>query len=192
MWKNPSGHRFAEPCHPSSPRSLGFESRIARSFPSGLAPRCAAPPSDFLSKNKSLKTKNNHITYWLWRLSPFLSCVIPSFPVANNSTKVRQTRKHSETHKDSMEMRYNLFVDLLAHERNRYRRFLSADIKHYLSRITEKAYKVNLWACDAALFVIVLISQTLFFGLNVTLTLVFYFYSIVILSYDSCVFSTKC
>jgi len=59
----------------------------------------------FLSKNKTLKTKNNHNTYWLWRLSPFLSSVIPSFPVADNSTKARQMRKHSETRKDSMEMR---------------------------------------------------------------------------------------
>ena len=29
-----------------------------------------------------------------------------------------------------MEMWRDLFVDLLAHERNGYRRFLSADIKH--------------------------------------------------------------
>ena len=31
---------------------------------------------------------------------------------------------------DGMEMRRNLFVDLLAHKRNGYRRFLYADIKH--------------------------------------------------------------
>ena len=30
-------------------------------------------------------------------------------------------------------MQQNLFVDLLAHERNEYRRFLLADIKHYLA-----------------------------------------------------------
>ena len=40
---------------------------------------------------------------------------------------------------DGMKMRQNLFVDLLAYERNRYRRFLSVDIKYYLSRITEKS-----------------------------------------------------
>ena len=40
---------------------------------------------------------------------------------------------------DGMEMRQNLFVDLLAHERNGYRRFLPTDIKHYLSRITERS-----------------------------------------------------
>jgi hypothetical protein len=152
VWKNPSGHRSAKPCHPSSPWSLGFESRIARSFPSSLAPRCAAPPSDFSFKNKSLKTRNNHVTYWLWRLSPFLSCVIPSFPVANNSTKARQTRKHSETcidvmemhsetRTDGMEMQQNLFIDLLTHKRNRYQRFLLVDIKHYLSRITKMSFK---------------------------------------------------
>jgi hypothetical protein len=64
-----------------------------------LVSRLAALPLPliFLSKNKSLKTRNNHITYWLWRLSPFLSCVIPSFHVANNSTKTRQARKYSET-----------------------------------------------------------------------------------------------
>jgi len=38
-------------------------------------------------------------------------------------------------------MRRNLFVDLLAHERNGYRRFLSTDIKHYLGRITERSIK---------------------------------------------------
>jgi hypothetical protein len=38
-----------------------------------------------------------------------------------------------------MEMRRNLFVDLLAHEINGYRRFLPANIKHYLSRITERS-----------------------------------------------------
>jgi hypothetical protein len=48
---------------------------------------------------------------------------------------------HSETRIDGMEMRQNLSVDLLAHERNRYQRFLPADIKHYLSRITEKSIK---------------------------------------------------
>ena len=41
-------------------------------------------------------------------------------------------------------MRRNLFVDLLVHERNGYRKFLSADIKHYRSHITEKIYKVEL------------------------------------------------
>ena len=40
---------------------------------------------------------------------------------------------------DSMEMRRNLFVDLLAQERNKYRKFLPADIKYYLSRITERS-----------------------------------------------------
>jgi len=40
-------------------------------------------------------------------------------------------------------MRRNLFVDLLAHERNGYQRFLPTDIKHYLGRITEKVYKVE-------------------------------------------------
>ena len=38
-------------------------------------------------------------------------------------------------------MRRNLFVDLLAHERNGYRRFLPTDIKHYLGRITERSIK---------------------------------------------------
>ena len=40
---------------------------------------------------------------------------------------------------DGMEMWRNLFVDLLEHERNEYRRFLPADIKHYLSRIMESS-----------------------------------------------------
>ena len=74
-----------------------------------------------------------------------------------------------------MEMRRSLFVDLLAHERNVYRRFLSADIKHYLSHITERSIQLSLLACDAALSVTVLISQTLLLGLNITLTLVFNF-----------------
>jgi hypothetical protein len=39
---------------------------------------------------------------------------------------------------DAIEMWRTLFVDLLAHERNGYMRFLSTDIKHYLSRITER------------------------------------------------------
>ena len=42
-----------------------------------------------------------------------------------------------------MEMQWNLFMDLLAHERNEYRRILSADIKYYLSRITKKVYTVE-------------------------------------------------
>ena len=37
-------------------------------------------------------------------------------------------------------MQRNLFVDLLAHEINGYWRFLLANIKHYLSHITEKVY----------------------------------------------------
>ncbi|CAN6345821.1 unnamed protein product, partial [Urochloa humidicola] len=41
--------------------------------------------------------------------------------------------------KSGVEMRNNLFIDLLAHERNGYRRFLPADVKHYLSRITERS-----------------------------------------------------
>ena len=45
---------------------------------------------------------------------------------------------------DGMEMRRNLFVDLLAHERNEYRRFLPADIKYYLSRITERSIQQSL------------------------------------------------
>jgi hypothetical protein len=40
-------------------------------------------------------------------------------------------------------MGWNLFVDFLAYERNRYRRFLRADIKHYRSCITEKVYTVE-------------------------------------------------
>ena len=44
---------------------------------------------------------------------------------------------------DYMEMQRNLFMDLLAHERNRYRRILSADIKYYLSHITKKIYTVE-------------------------------------------------
>jgi hypothetical protein len=44
---------------------------------------------------------------------------------------------------DGMEMRRNLFMDLSTHERNGYQRFLPTDIKHYLSRITEKVYKVE-------------------------------------------------
>jgi hypothetical protein len=39
-------------------------------------------------------------------------------------------------------MRRSLFVDLLAHERNGYQRFLPADIKHYLSH-QGKVYKVE-------------------------------------------------
>ena len=54
-------------------------------------------------------------------------------------------------------MQQNLFMDLLAHERNGYRRILSADIKYYLSHITKKS----------------IILRTLLFELNVTLTLVF-------------------
>ena len=42
---------------------------------------------------------------------------------------------------DGMEMRQNLFVDLLAYERNEYRRFFPTDIKHYLRRITEMPIK---------------------------------------------------
>ena len=44
---------------------------------------------------------------------------------------------------DYMEMQRNLFMDLLAHERNGYRRFLPANIKYYLSRITEMSIKVE-------------------------------------------------
>ena len=36
-------------------------------------------------------------------------------------------------------MWWNLFVDLLADERNEYRIFLPADIKYYLTRITERS-----------------------------------------------------
>ena len=39
------------------------------------------------------------------------------------------------------EMRHNLFVNLLTHKRNRYRRFLPTDIKYYLSYITKKSIK---------------------------------------------------
>jgi len=39
--------------------------------------------------------------------------------------------------RDGMKMRWNLFVDLLVHERNGYRRFISVDIKYYLSRIMQ-------------------------------------------------------
>ena len=38
-----------------------------------------------------------------------------------------------------MEMQRNLFMDLLAHERNGYRRILFIDIKYYLSRIMKKS-----------------------------------------------------
>ena len=38
-----------------------------------------------------------------------------------------------------MEMRQNLFVDLLAYEINEYRRFLLADIKHYLRYIMKRS-----------------------------------------------------
>jgi hypothetical protein len=79
------------------------------------------------------------------------------------------------------------FMDLLAHERNRYRRYLLVDIKHYLSHIAERSVQKSLWAYEVALFVTVLISQTLLFELNVTLTSVFNF--IVLLSYFTiCVF----
>ena len=44
---------------------------------------------------------------------------------------------------DGVEMWWNLFMDLLAHERNGYRRILSADIKYYLSHITKKIYTVE-------------------------------------------------
>jgi hypothetical protein len=40
-----------------------------------------------------------------------------------------------------MEMRRNLFMVLLAHERNEYRRFLPGNIKYYLSRIKERSIK---------------------------------------------------
>jgi hypothetical protein len=40
---------------------------------------------------------------------------------------------------DAIEMWRNLFVDLLAHERNRYMRFLSTDIKHYLNRTMKRS-----------------------------------------------------
>jgi len=33
-------------------------------------------------------------------------------------------------------------VDLFLYERNRYWRFLSPNVKHYLSRITERYYKI--------------------------------------------------
>jgi hypothetical protein len=43
---------------------------------------------------------------------------------------------------DGMEMRRNLFMDLLVREKMDIRVF-SANIKYYLSRITEKIYKVK-------------------------------------------------
>jgi hypothetical protein len=42
---------------------------------------------------------------------------------------------------DGMEIRRNLFMNLLAHKRNG---FLPIDIKHYLSRITERCIQYNL------------------------------------------------
>ena len=91
---------------------------------------------------------------------------------------------------DYMEMQQNLFVDLLAHEKNVYRRFLSADIKHYLSHITERSIQLSLLACDAALSVTVLVLRTLLFKLIVTLTSVFNL--TVLLSYRTiCVFLVK-
>ena len=42
---------------------------------------------------------------------------------------------------DSIEMRRNIFMDLLAYERNGYRRFLPVNIKHYLRRIMEMSIK---------------------------------------------------
>jgi hypothetical protein len=39
---------------------------------------------------------------------------------------------------DDMEMLRNLFVDSLVHEKNGYKIFLPVDIKHYLSRVSQK------------------------------------------------------
>jgi hypothetical protein len=78
-------------------------------------------------------------------------------------------------------MRRNLFVELLVHERNGYQRYLPADIKHYLSRITKRYIQKSLCAYDAARSVTMLILRTLLFGLNVTLMLIFIFK--VLLSY---------
>jgi hypothetical protein len=61
-----------------------------------------------------------------------------------------------------------LIRDLLAHKRNKYWRFFHADIKHYLSLRRRH-------------LLILLISRTLPFGLNVTLASVFNF--TVLLSY---------
>jgi hypothetical protein len=44
------------------------------------------------------------------------------------------------------------FVDLLAHERNRYRRSLPADIKHYLSRIAENICAVEFVSIQSHVF----------------------------------------
>jgi hypothetical protein len=86
-----------------------------------------------------------------------------------------------------MAMRQNLFMDLLVHEINGYQIFLSADIKYYLSRITERSIQQSLWACDSPWL---LISRTLLFGLNDILMSVFN--STVLLSYHAIrVFSIK-
>ena len=71
-------------------------------------------------------------------------------------------------------MRQNLFVDLLAYERNGYRRFLPTDTESLYSRVCELATPRS---------VTVLISRTLAFRLNITLMSVFNF--IVLLSYHS-------
>ena len=81
---------------------------------------------------------------------------------------------------DGMKMRQNLFVDLLAYERNRYRRFFSADINIILVASRKSLY---IRVCELATprSVTVLISQTLPFRLNITLMSIFNF--IVLLSY---------
>jgi hypothetical protein len=72
---------------------------------------------DYHTKNILFAYVINNLTFYLWRCGETYSLIY------------------------CMEMRRNLFVDLLAHERNGYQRFLPADIKHYLSHITERSIK---------------------------------------------------
>ena len=90
-----------------------------------------------------------------------------------------------------MKMWWNLFVDLLAYERNEYRKSLPAGIKNDLSHITEKIYTVEFVSLRRHALYDYVNFTNLAFLLNVTLTSVIYFYSIIILSCDPCVFSTN-
>jgi hypothetical protein len=61
-----------------------------------------------------------------------------------NITDVTGTNVYKYTRtcvQDGTEMRWNLFVVLLAHKRNEYQILLPADIKHYLSCIKERSIK---------------------------------------------------
>ena len=74
--------------------------------------------------------------------------------------------------------------------KNRYWRFLPADIKYYLRRITEISIKQSFQACDAAFSVTVNFTNFAFW-INCNFNVGILFYSIVILLCDPCVFSIK-